>query len=360
MNSTSNLYAQLNWQREAFQLDIKLHTPAEGITFVFGASGSGKTTLLRALAGLEKIPFGRVVFKEQTWQTDRSFVPAHKRPIAYVFQEASLLPHLNVDENIRYGWRRVPPSRRRIVLSDAVEWMGIGPLLKRHSHQLSGGQKQRVAIARALLSSPELLLMDEPLAGLDRQSKMDILPFLERLHTELNIPIMFVSHAIEEVIRLADRLVLMDGGRITRQGTANEILTDNTLPLAQADEASALIEGRIVQHDRDYALTVVRVPGGAMSLPHKDLPIDHPVSLRILARDVSVALERTDKSSISNVLPATVMAIGPAAEPSQVVLRLDLGGTVILSRITRRSMDSLGIRPGQAVYAQVKSAALVR
>ncbi len=354
------LHIRMQTRLGLFDLDVDFRVPGNGITALFGASGSGKTTVLRGIAGLERWPEVVVRHRDQVWQSALHFIPPHRRPIGYVFQEASLFPHLNVQKNLEYGWQRIPAGARKIQLDDAIALLGIRPLLQQRPHQLSGGQRQRVAIARTLLTSPELLLMDEPLASLDLDSKAEILPYLERLHDELSIPILYVSHSPEEVVRLADHMVLLHQGRVLAQGNVNALLTDPQLPLAKLDEASAVISGSVHSHEREFHLTHLNVAGGRIMVSYRDLPVGHVARIRILARDVSIALQPAQHTSISNILPARVIDFFPAHDPAQMLVRLDLGGTAILSRITRRSLHMLKLQPDQIVYAQVKSVALMR
>ncbi|WP_456416563.1 molybdenum ABC transporter ATP-binding protein [Thiolapillus sp.] len=341
-----------------FSLDVDLRIPARGITALFGPSGCGKTTLLRAIAGLEHCPEGFLQIGNMRWQEEKRFVPPHQRPLGYVFQEASLFPHLNVQRNLEYGLRRVPAAQRKIPLDRAIELLGISPLLRRKPHKLSGGERQRVAIARALAVSPRLLLMDEPLAALDQARKQEILPYLESLHRELDIPVIYVSHSPDEVARLADHLVLMERGRISAAGAITEMLTRLDLPLAQGGDAEALIEATVAAHDEAYQLTYLDFPGGRFTVAHKDLAIGTKVRLRIIARDVSITLEHQHNTSILNIFPATVDEIVPAGS-AQVSVRLLAGNVPILSRITRKSAALLDLAPGKAVYVQAKSVALL-
>jgi len=343
-----------------FHLDADMQIPSRGITALFGPSGCGKTTLLRCIAGLERIRSGRVVIDGKTWQDERTFVPVHRRALGYVFQEASLFPHLNVSGNLDYGYRRTPASERRLGFDEVVDLLGVGPLLAQMPDTLSGGQRQRVAIARALLCSPQLLLMDEPLASLDMDSRAEILPYLEQLHDRLDMPVIYVSHSPAEVAQLADHMVLLQRGSVIASGALNELLTRTDLLPAQQDEASAVIEGHIDGHDRRFHLTQVSVPGGHLSVAFRELEIGHAVRVRILARDVSIALERPHHTSITNILPACIVDIATTADSAQALVRLDLGGTMMLARITRRSVALLDLVPGRMVYAQVKSVALMR
>ena len=261
-------------------------------------------------------------------------------------------------KNLEYPLRRTPESRQQVQYDEAVRLLGLQHLLHRKPASLSGGERQRVAIARALLTSPKLLLMDEPLAALDLRSKQEIMPFLERLHETLKIPVLYVSHSPDEVARLADHLLLMQNGKIAEAGPIGEMLTRVDLPLALGDDAEALVEGTVAGFDPTYQLTQVDFPGGRFTVSGRELPAGHPVRLRIQARDVSLALHASKGTSILNIFPARVDEVIPI-NPSQMIVRLDTGGVPILSRITRKSADALQLESGKAVYAQVKSVALL-
>lgn len=344
----------------AFTLDVELSLPARGITALFGPSGSGKTTLLRCIAGLERAPSGRLSIKGEVWQDATHFLPTHRRPLAYVFQEASLFAHLNVRQNVGFGLRRVPRAQRRFALDQAIEWLGIGALLSRMPVTLSGGERQRVAIARALATSPQLLLMDEPLAALDHARKNDILPYLERLHDELDIPVLYVSHSPDEVARLADHMVVLDAGRVIADGALTEVFARADLPLAQGDEASVVLDAVIAQHDPAYHLSQLDFAGGTLWVRTSGDAVGKPVRVRILARDVSLTLAPQTGTSILNILPARIVQISHDHHPAQTRVWLEAGGTALCARITRRSADMLGLHPGLAVWAQIKSVALLR
>ena len=342
-----------------FTLAADFSAPAAGVTALFGRSGCGKTTVLRAVAGLLRADQGSVRIGEEVWQQAGHFVPVHHRPIGYVFQEASLFPHLSVRRNLEYGWRRVPKPQRRIEFDTVVELLGVSPLLQRASHRLSGGERQRVAIARALLTSPRLLLMDEPLSALDHTARQAILPYLESLHDELAIPSLYVSHDPNEVARLADHMVFMEHGKVTACGTAADLLTRLDLPMAGFNEAAAILEGKVSCHDHTYHLTWIGMDCGRVAVSREDLPVGHYARVQILARDVSLSLHAHCDTSILNVVPGTIVDTREIS-PSQVIVRLQLlDGQTLLSRITRRSAMSLGIHEGMAVYAQVKSVALM-
>jgi len=345
--------------RGDFTLDVDLQLSDSGITAVLGASGSGKTTLLRAIAGLEHHADGFLKIGETVWQDNQRFIAAHKRSVGYVFQEASLFPHLSVEGNIRYGHRRLPESERNVSIDDVLRLLGLQNLLQRDPHSLSGGERQRVAIARALAVSPDLLLMDEPLASLDAKRKREILPYLESLHGELDIPVIYVTHLADEAARIADDIVLLENGRVEGQGPINEMFARLDLPLVHSEDAGALIEAVVEAHDDEYQLTVLRFAGGLLTIARKSVPVGSVVRLRVAARDVSLTLERQTGTSIMNIFPAIVKEILPEGE-SLLTVRLSLGGVPLIARVTRKSSALLGLEPEKKVFAQVKSVALLQ
>jgi molybdate transport system ATP-binding protein len=361
--ATEGIHARFRVEQGSFTLDVNVNLPGRGVSAIFGHSGSGKTTLLRCLAGLARPKDGRLCVNGEVWLDTANgiFLPTHTRPLGYVFQEASLFPHLTVAGNLRYGMNRVAPATRRVELSQAAGLLGIGHLLERMPAGLSGGERQRVGIARALLTSPRLLLLDEPLASLDQKRKLEILPYLERLHDELDIPILYVSHAPEEVARLADHLVLLDQGRAVASGPITDTLARLDLPVAMEDDASVVIQGAVAGHDAHYGLLTLDLPGARVSLRvvHAALPAGKPMRIVVRARDVSLASSAAEDTSVLNVLPATVVEIESAPDPSRVMVRLDVDGTPLLSRITRYSRDRLGLVVGKRVWAQVKAVSLL-
>ena len=358
--------ATLRLARRDFTLDVALQLPGRGITALFGPSGCGKTTLLRALAGLDRAA-GRVALGDEVWQDDATgqWRPTHLRPLGYVIQDSALFPHLSVRANLAYGQKRSGAAAAGFALDAVVDLLGIAALMGRRPATLSGGERQRVAIARALATAPRLLLMDEPLAALDGPRKAEILPYLERLHHELALPIVYVTHAMDEVARLADHLVLLDAGRVRAAGPLAELLARSDLPLARQDDAGVVIIATVDQHDEAYGLSRVVFDGGALWVGQTPAGPGQTVRARVLARDVSVTRQAPLQTSVVNVLPVLLDAL--QADHSTTLLRLRVGGTDahpakpvwLLARITRRSADALALRPGDALFAQIKGVALM-
>ncbi|MFN3789488.1 molybdenum ABC transporter ATP-binding protein [Massilia sp.] len=356
----SGIRARFRIDRGGFLLDVDLALPGRGVSALFGPSGSGKTTCLRALAGLERAPNGYVALDGEVWQDEARglFVPTHRRALGVVFQEASLFPHLTVRGNLEFGLRRVAGAERRFELGAVAAMLGIATLLERKPASLSGGERQRVAIARALLSSPRLLLMDEPLAALDLRRKQEILPYLERMHDELSIPIVYVSHAPDEVARLADHLVLLDAGRVVASGPLTETLARADLPPVFADDTGVVLDTVLAGHEADE-LSRLSFAGGSLYVGRRSEALGSRLRCRIHARDVSIALERPHRSSIVNLLPAVVTASAATDTPGHVLVQMRMGEVPLLARISERSRRELEIRPGLAVWAQVKAVALL-
>ena len=344
-----------------FALDVDLDLPGRGVSALFGPSGSGKTTLLRCIAGLER-GTGRLEVNGEVWQDAGTFMPTHRRSLGYVFQDARLFAHLDVAGNLDYGMRRavhrIPGADSR-GFDSIIELLGLGPLLDRMPERLSGGEQQRVAIARALLTAPRLLLLDEPLAALDHARKQEILPYLERLRDELDIPLIYVSHAADEVARLADHIVVMEAGRAAAQGPLAETLARVDLPIRLGEDAGAVFAVTVAERDAEWHLARVEFDGGELWVRDNGVPVGRRVRVRILARDVSIATSRHDDVSIMNLLPATV--VGHAAEdhPSAVLVQLRVGATTLLARLTRRSAQRLDLVPGREVWVQIKAVALI-
>ncbi len=355
-----NVRVRFRLERGDFCLDIDLELPGRGITALFGHSGSGKTTCLRAMAGLERAAGGFFSVGDEVWQDEPNgiFVPTHCRALGYVFQEASLFPHLSVQGNMEFGLKRAASSKQRYDLATVADLLGIASLLSRKPAGLSGGERQRVAIARALLAAPRLLLMDEPLAALDFRRKLEILPYLERLHDELSIPVIYVSHAPDEVARLADHLVLLEDGKVVASGPLSETLARADLPPAFADDAGVVLETTLSTHEADN-LSQLDFSDGHLYVGRRPEAPGSRLRCRIHARDVSLALERPRASSIVNILPATVTAVAATDTPGHVLVQLRVGTTPLLARITERSQRELAITPGQPVWAQIKGVALL-
>jgi len=357
------IHMRLKLDYPGFGLDVDLQLPGRGVTALYGHSGSGKTTCLRCIAGLERADQGFIQVNDEVWQDsdNKVFVAPHKRALGYVFQEASLFPHLSVLANLEFGLKRIPKPQRRVDMAHASELLGISHLLDRHPQHLSGGERQRVGIARALLTSPKLLLMDEPLAALDAQRKSEILPYLQRLHDELDIPVLYVSHSQDEVARLADHIVLLSHGKALASGPIGQTLARLDLPLAMGDDAGVVIEGRVCAYDADYQLLSLQLPGTNLNIrvPHTPMDAGQALRCKVQARDVSLNLHSAGHSSILNRLPVTVVSEMNADNAAHVLIRLDAAGTPLLARITRYSRDHLNIHPGQQLWAQIKAVAVL-
>ena len=349
------LHIALRLARDDFRLDIELHLPGQGVTAVFGPSGSGKSTLLRAIAGLEPAAAGTVRIGTGTWQDADGSQPAHRRAIGMVFQHTALLPHLSAEGNLRYGWKRA--GAPDALLQRWIERLALAPLLHRRPDSLSGGERQRVALARALVTAPRLLLLDEPLSALDGERRAEILPYLEAVRREAGIPILYVTHAVDEVARLADHLVLLDAGRVVASGPALAVLNRGDLPLALREDAGVVLEATVESRDA-HGLLSLRTPAGTLHAHGPAHPTGTSLRLRVQARDVSLALSRHDDSSLLNLLPATLTDLEPLAG-GQVQARLDACGTPLLARISHRSVERLQLRPGMPVWAQIKAVALL-
>jgi molybdate transport system ATP-binding protein len=366
MNARKPGHIQASFQGRIgnFMLDAGFEVPATGVTAIFGPSGCGKTTAVRCLAGLQYLPGSFCAVDGEVWQDASTFRKAHQRPVGYVFQEASLFAHLSVRGNLLYGAPRGAQAEQApgIEFDEVIELLGLAKLLRRSPQNLSGGERQRVAIGRALLSQPKLLLMDEPLSALDRLTKGEILPFLERLHERLSLPVIYISHDMSEIERLADHLILMQQGKVISAGPLRVLQSDPTLPLAGAREAAVSLDGEAEAYDEPYGLLTLRVDGGRLRVPALPVAIGRRQRLRIAASDISLAGSAPQASSILNVLPARILSRSMLGH-GEVIVVLALGadgrGAPLLARITLHSWDALGLAEQMLVFAQVKGVSLV-
>ncbi len=342
-----------------FSLNVDLNVQVKGFTVIFGPSGCGKTTLLRCLSGLERSPDGFLKVGDEIWQDESNeiFLPVSQRPIGYIFQEARLFPHLNVEGNLKYGFKRNPNPNGDTHFNRVLHIMGIEPLLKRRPYQLSGGEKQRVAIARSLLTNPRLLLMDEPLAALDAKRKQEILPYFQRLQSELDIPVIYVTHSLNEVLQLVDTMVLMDGGTIKSIGPVEEAFSH--LDLQQRIEHSlvgGVLDATVIRQDEEYRLTVLEFKGQTLYVPKQEVAVGSRLRVHINAGDVALAVSLIQhQTSVLNVLSGKVLEVGSSAKDDYMThVKLDIG-CPLLATITRKSLDTLNLQPGQEVFAHIKA-----
>lgn len=359
MTTTPSLDVDISHRLGAFTLQARFSAPP-GLTALFGRSGSGKTTLVNAIAGLNRPDHGRILVRGvPLLDTERPlFVAPHRRRIGYVFQEARLFPHLSVRQNLRYGSWFADRSRAYADFDAIVAMLGIGHLLDRRPNVLSGGEKQRVAIGRALMASPQILLMDEPMASLDEARKNEIAPFIERVRDQALVPIVYVSHSVAEVSRLATTIVVLADGKVAASGDASSVLSQaGIFHGTDRDETGVLVPTRVIGHDETYDLTILGCGAGQFFVPRVNLPMGSAVRLRIRARDVTLATRRPHHSSAQNVLEGIIIGIGQAAGPI-VDLQLDCHGDHLVARLTRRAVAMLELRPGLPVFAIVKSVTL--
>jgi molybdate transport system ATP-binding protein len=364
MNPSREIHVEFRNTLGNFTLDAVFTVPAAGITMLFGPSGCGKTTVLRCIAGLIHVKDGFCDIAGEVWQ-ERSgaFVPTYRRPLGYVFQEASLFPHISVRRNLLFGAPKKHHDGPVIAFDEVVDLLGIRALLDRSPRNLSGGERQRVGIGRALLSQPKVLLMDEPLSALDRRTKGEILPFIEKLRDHFALPIFYVTHDMAEVQRLADQMVLLDKGRVVAVGPLAELQADPHAMLATAPEAAVSLQGVIEEFDDRFGLLRVAVPGGHVFQATAPGVIGEQVRVRILAADVSLARDPPGRSSILNVLPARIIAMN-ALSPHEVMASVALGenggGARILACLSQKSWQELGFATDQNVFVQIKSVKMDR
>lgn len=353
------LTVNINHRFQSFHLNASFESEG-GVTALFGRSGSGKTSMIRIIAGLTKPDSGKVVLDDTTLADSekRLFVPGYKRRFGYVFQEARLFPHMTVQQNLDYGRWFTPKTNRQSNSDQIIEMLGIGALLSRHPDKLSGGEKQRVAIGRALLSSPRMLLMDEPLAALDEARKLEILPYLERLRDEMRMPIIYVSHSVAEVARLADKVIVMKDGKVESAGPAEDVLGQSAFANhLERREMGSILSGKIEAVHEEYGLLTVRLKQKSLTIPAKAGDIGKTVRVHIPARDVMLATEHPKGLSALNILQGTVKDTSEITD-GMVTVSVNCGGDTILSRITALSQQRLELERGKAVFAIVKSAAL--
>lgn len=343
-----------------FSLDVDLTLPSKGVTALFGPSGSGKTTLLRCVAGLARAEQGCLSVNGQTWQSDRLFLPTHKRPLGYVFQESSLFPHLTAQGNLNYAVNRASVANANVLYDRVIAVMGIESILSRYPGQLSGGERQRVAIARALLIQPQILLMDEPLARLDMERKQEILPYLEKLRTHFDIPILYVSHSMDEVARLADYVVMLETGRVVAQGALGEVFSRIDLSLPVGEDVGVVWHGQVVERNDQWHLARFASAKDVLWVRDAGDYVGNEVRLRILARDVSLTLTEHHDSSILNRLSVRITGITQDKDEAMVLVQLQTHANCLIARLTQRSAAHLQLKVGQQLWAQVKSVAIVR
>lgn len=347
-------------QRAEFRLDIDLCLPDRGVSAIFGTSGSGKTSLLRAIAGLDRPEPGQIIFRDQVWQSAQKFLPPHKRPLGYVFQESGLFDHLTAGQNLAYGLKR---SRNPMTASEQgyiTDLLGLSGLLERYPGQLSGGERQRVALARALFPKPEILLMDEPMAAIDFARKREILRLLDQVKGSLNIPLLYVSHNIDEVTRLADHLVILEGGKVIQSGPIQQILSGHKILNRLCDEPFSLLFGRVVTARTSHHLTEVDIGDATLRMPQQNVVKHQDIRLHIAARDVSLTLVRPGQTSVLNILDCHITSIGKASPDGQCLIELALRETTLQARISAYSCDQLALVPGQQVFAQIKAVSIVQ
>lgn len=364
MPATDNNNIQVSFKlvdknKRAF-LDVDTSIPATGITAIYGHSGSGKTSLLRCIAGLESADQGKLLVNGEIWQDDSLFLATHKRPIGYVFQEASLFPHLTAQKNLNYAIKRADLAVSPDFYQRVIDVMGIEDILTRYPSQLSGGERQRIAIARALLIQPRLLLMDEPLAALDYERKQEILPYLERLHTSFDIPILYVSHSMAEVARLADHILVLDQGKIIAEGELTEVFSRINLPQRLVPESGVILHGKVIEKDEQWQLMRIAFAQGEIWLADSGEVLEQEVRIRILAKDVSLALNNHDDMSIVNRIEVKVAEINSDQDKAMSLVRLAMGNDYLVAKLTQRSVHHLKLTQNLRVWAQIKSVAIVR
>ena len=358
----NRLIGQFDLHYPNFDFSIDIDMPADGILAVFGPSGCGKTTLLRCLAGLERSPTGMMKLGERIWQDESQgiFIPLHQRFIGYVFQEPRLFPHLSVKSNLEYGLKRRSNHSRSLTFEDVVSVLGLEQLLGRYPRKLSGGEQQRVAIGRALLTSPDLLLFDEPFSALDKERRAEVLPFVQQLSTHWVIPIVYVSHSLPEVLQIATSIAVLRNGELVASGPLQDVFGRLDLRGCLPDqEVGAILDTKVIAHESEFELTQVGFSGRTLFIPKQPLPIGAALRIHILSRDVSLASGvSSTPTSVLNVLEGRVLEIGQMKEGQHSVdVKIDIG-CPLLASITKKSLKHLNLRVGQQIFAHVKAVAL--
>lgn len=359
MTLKTGLQVELELQRKTFQLKTNLKLPSQGVTVLFGPSGSGKTSILRCVAGLEKV-IGRVVVNDEVWQdSNKGYrIATCDRDLGYVFQEASLFEHMNVLANLEFGVKRVRKSDSQAALDSAIDLLGIGHLLDRTPQGLSGGERQRVAIARALATQPKLLLLDEPMASLDIARRHEVLPWLERMHHDLRIPVLYVTHSMQELTQLADYVVLLDQGTVKAEGNTKDLLANPFFAASMGGEAGVVLEGTVQNHDQTFHLTCVLLNDSTLWLPYKNVSIGTQVRVHIRANDVSLATQEPKGSTVQNVLIGFIDSVHNDFHPASCLVNIRHKGQILIARITQKAATELQLAAGNKVWVQVKSVAL--
>ena len=343
--------------RADFSIEAKFSIPEKGVLGIFGPSGSGKTTLLRCIAGLEKDADGRIELAGEVWMEQGVHIPSQQRNVGYVFQDSRLFPHLTVAENLAYGKRRQSRPGQVIDREELLTLLNIDHLLARRPSQLSGGEMQRVSIARALLKNPQVLLLDEPLSSLDQRRKQEILPFLGKLHQQLSIPMIYVSHSLEEVSFLCDHMLVIEQGRVRFDGGIQQALVSSASPLAAAENAAAILDGNVSKQEKDFKISTVHtINGNAIQVPGI-LPIGQHVRLRLRATDISLSKTAATDSSILNILEGEIIQV-IEQQPTHVLLQVGVKQDILLVRVTIKSFKLLALAPEQKIFVQIKAVSI--
>ena len=360
MSALNQIRCQL--PRKGLTLSVDIALPATGITVLYGPSGSGKSSLLRCVAGLEKPHEAFIQMGGMLWQDDaqKIFLPTWRRSVGYVFQEPSLFEHLSIRQNLAYGIQRNPSPGGDAARAEAIACLGIESLLDRQPASLSGGERQRVAIARALATQPKVLLLDEPLSALDPARRQEVLPWLERLRDTLRIPMLYVTHSAPELMRLADHLIILENGQIRAQGPAVEVLSQINPPVLTGEDIGTLLHATITERDPQWHLAAASFPGGQVWIQDEGRALGAPVRLRVLARDVSLTRHPPQQSSIQNLISGRILGWAATPHPAHVLVQVRCDTTLLVARLTQKSLASLELQPDMPVWVQIKSVALIQ